>query len=294
MIIKELLRTVRTRIKRIVLSKKKPIYKTIKVGGFSLKSFYDSKIEEFLSVYPNYSRNFARLAECVLKNDHNQSSIIDVGANIGDTAALLRSLNIPNTIFCIEGDQSYFELLKENTFQFDDVVPINCFLSDANQTISASFDHYQGTGHLTEITNGKKIITKTLDNLANEQPMRKIKILKIDTDGFDVRILNGAIQLIKANDPILFFEYDTVLNTYHQSCIDFLFFLVTLGYLHVIFYDNFGRMVMHTGLNSKDTVIQLDRYINKKKGAFPYYDVAVFTVKDEDLFNEVIMQETNL
>jgi hypothetical protein len=59
--------------------------------------------------YPDYSENIGRISGAVEKKYPNRG-VIDIGANVVDTAAIVRShSSLP--ILCIEGSAYYFEFL---------------------------------------------------------------------------------------------------------------------------------------------------------------------------------------
>ena len=83
--------------------KKRKKYKTIQVGAYKLIANSEHPLETYLKTYKYYSRNFPRIAK-LIERKYAVFSIIDVGANIGDTVALLRSENITQMIHAIEGN----------------------------------------------------------------------------------------------------------------------------------------------------------------------------------------------
>jgi FkbM family methyltransferase len=286
-------------IKRIIKRaykklKKKPMpnpFKVMEVGNYLLKSNSEHSLDKYLKLFPNYSINFPRLLSWVITDEEKSELIIDVGANIGDTVALLRSFNIVNPILCVEGNPLYLPILKENLGQFTNVTIIETYLSDTEADLNWEIESVNGTAKLVESNIGKSVSSTSLDILMQTAIPNKVKVLKVDTDGFDIQILKGSKNLIIRDHPILFFEYDTKLNISTQSCSEFLFSLTELGYSKVLFYDNFGRLVISTDLNDKEIIYFIDKYIADGKGAFPYYDVAVFTKEYENLLKDVVKNE---
>jgi FkbM family methyltransferase len=281
------------RITNKIYPPKKPLYRDIKVGLYTLKAVYDAQLDGYLLRHPNYSVNFAKLSYLVTAKNRD-TAIIDVGANMGDTVALLRSQGVQNKIYCIEGNSVFFDLLVENSFQFQEVKLINYFLSDGNETIKTQVKLIHGTAQYKKTDDGQEVSTKSLDSLLDdEMEGATIGILKVDTDGYDVAIINGANKLLTRDQPVIFFEYDPKLNSSAQTCLQLLLSLTLYGYYGVIFYDNFGTKLIHTTLLNTDLITQLDKYISNS-GAFPYYDVAVFAEKDALLFEEITSGKYNL
>ena len=57
---------------------------------------------------------------------------VDVGANIGDTAAIIRSV-CPAPIVCIEGDEMIGRVLNENLYMLGDTTAVHVYLSDSRE-----------------------------------------------------------------------------------------------------------------------------------------------------------------
>ena len=280
-----MIRKIKQLLKKIVVAAQGP-YKQIRVGNFSLTANRESRLDEFLERHPNYSRNFSKLVSKILANDP-KSHIIDIGANIGDTVALLRSENIDNPIICIEGNCTYLELLHKNSALFENIVIFETFLSDKESETNAKVITEEGTATIVSESTGAKIKMTSLDTLLMTKKINDIKILKVDTDGYDILILNGSKSVISENLPVIFFEYDNKCNAAPQSCLDWLLSLKNLGYHQSLFYDNLGNFLMAPNLLQDELITQLDAYI-AENGAFSYYDVAVFHKNDQQLADSII------
>lgn len=137
--------------------------------------------------------------------------IVDIGANIG-AATLFFAANHPNArIFSFEPTPSTFELLAKNTSVLAQVKAFPFGLSDKDDECLI----YQG--NMDSVTNsilkspetsgqGTKIqLRKALDVLKSEA-IERIDILKIDTEGCEVPILQSIGELIPAVG-VVFLEY---------------------------------------------------------------------------------------
>lgn len=277
--------TIKAFTKKILLSYDLlPKFKTISVGKYKLKADMDCRLDGYLANFKNYSKNFAELAHVVLLDSSNDL-IVDIGANIGDTVALIRSENIENPIICIEGNILYYNLLKENTQQFENIETVNVFLSNDDKGYTGNLITHDGTAKIVKSENNF-VETTSLNNLFKNNERNKVKILKTDTDGFDILILEGASEIISRDLPVIFFEYDPALNIAGQTCLAYLISLLNYGYSKVMFFDNFGNFLVAADLSNHKLLYQLDKYING--GAFRYYDVAVFNREDNMRFESAI------
>jgi FkbM family methyltransferase len=263
---------------------------TIRIGNYHLKANGNHALPRILEAHPGYSANLPRLA-CNLKEKYPDLLMFDVGANIGDTVALVRT-QCKCKIVCIEGDSKYFELLKLNTAQFDGVEIYNYFLGEENKTISGTTEKDVGTLKIVDSATDK-IELRTLDEFIDKNgPFSCAKLLKIDTDGYDLKIMRGAFNYINRTKPVLFFEYDKLfLSQQDDDGVTTLEQLRDKGYEIILFYDNYGRFLLSDTLNNKLMVKQLDNYINARKGAFEYYDLCIFHKDDEDIALKFIDSE---
>jgi len=269
----------------------------IKIGNFEINLNADHTLPKVLKKWPNYSANLPRLASKI-KEKYPDLILIDVGANVGDTVALLRK-DCFFPIVCIEGDNEYYHLLSQNIKQFKEVSIFQHFLGENSKITKATTTKEDGTARITKSNDTIKFLR--LDKFINTHSnFRSAKILKIDTDGYDLKILRGGLNYIKQTKPILFFEYDEVyLSKVEDKGLPTLTKLKDLGYNKIIFYDNFGRFLLSTELKNHELIKQLHLYIKNKKGGFPYYDLCIFHEIDNDLAlkcinNEILLTENTI
>jgi len=278
------------KLKNFLKKKKTKASKQVQVGSFRLTADADHPIQANLDYYKYYSTNLPRIAKYV-EAKYPSYSIIDIGANIGDTVALLRTANVNQAVYAIEGEPFYFALLQKNMLQFKDVSIFNSFLGEDSHSAAIATEVTDGTARLNKKSE-KAISVKKLDDLAAEAQFENIKLLKIDTDGYDLKILRGSFNLIKTNKPIIFFEYDAAyLEEQGENGTDIFDQLHDIGYNKLIYYDNFGKMLLNITTGDKTLIEQLYAYIHNKESAFPYYDVCAFHSDDDALADEIVAKE---
>jgi FkbM family methyltransferase len=269
---------------------------TVRIGKFSLLINGDHHLRDALQVYPSYALNIARIAKH-LTAFYPDLCVIDIGANIGDTVAVIRSaVDIP--IICIEGDETYYDYLVKNAVQFLNVTTHKCFLGDIEQTLAGDFVTKTGTLYITP-EGGKAIQLVTLDRFLQSTPTSgRLKLLKIDTDGYDAKIIRGGSQYIREFKPVIFFEYDRpTQENAREKGLDVLEALQAYGYDLILFYDNVGRYVCSSNLNNAEFLKEMHAYISKRRGLITYYDICVFHGSDtlagrELIASEVLRNET--
>lgn len=261
-----------------------------KIGRYLLWMPSDHLLPSYLEHFPNYSSNLPRIIK--LCNAYFQNfRFIDVGANIGDTVALVRSIaDCP--ILCIEGDDEYFKLLEKNGAQFKDVQLLKTYLGANEQRIQASGEKSDGTLSLVQ-SEQHSVQLKKLDTVLQHIPeFQKAQLLKIDTDGFDLAIIKGAADYIRSCRPVLFFEYDpTLFRKQADSEREVFSLLDAAGYQSILVYDNFGNLLLSTGVQNSTQLDDLSRYIETEGNGINYYDLCIFHAQDEGLFKLIHAEE---
>lgn len=141
--------------------------------------------------------------------------IIDAGAYIGDSSLAFTKLTSAN-VHAFEPFEGSFNKMLDNIElnNIHNIVPIKASLSDINgeEKIYLSGDNIQG------ITSDEKyrrydksftIKTMTIDKYVEVNDLN-VGFIKVDVEGAEQRLLNGAIETIKSQKPIL------ILSIYHK------------------------------------------------------------------------------
>jgi FkbM family methyltransferase len=280
------------KLKKLLRSiKKTKPFKQVQVGDYSLIANSIHPIEDNIIHNKYYSSNLPRIAK-YMEGKYPVFGIIDVGANIGDTVALIRTAGVKQHVYSVEGEPTYLSLLKKNVEQFTEVTLFETFLGEITDRLRGTTEVADGTARLNKNSNAN-IEIKKLDDLVKDNELQNVKLLKVDTDGFDFKILRGSFSFIKEQTPVIFFEYDAFyLEEQGEHGTNMFKSLHELGYNTAIFYDNYGKMLLSVRVDNSDLITQLYNYMRKKEGAFGYYDVCVFHKNDDDLAREVIEKET--
>ena len=189
------------------MTKTRKLCRNIKFFLFDYE-FYGMKIKlPFAHYLPEAMRVIPRYSDCIISEiekicrERHSVPIIDIGANIGDTAIMISTVT-ENPILAIEPDGELFEYLKSNTVN-KNVVAVKRAVDDVN----------------------------TLDNLLENYPLFKnAKFVKIDTEGCDLKILIGAKELLKRSKPVIFFEYDPKFYKNASEYLSFFSYLNKFGY----------------------------------------------------------------
>jgi FkbM family methyltransferase len=269
--------------------------KIVKVGKFYLTIPKNNPLQYTYIEQKDFSSEVLRLAEHVHEK-YPDLIFLDVGANIGDTAAMVKSAkDIP--IISIEGDEFSFSYLQKNVQQFNKIQTFNYYLGDKEESMNVDL---QKKGWNTTIIPDNKSETKieiiTLDTFLSTHfttvEINKIKLFKIDTEGFDTIIIRGAQNFIKQTKPVIYFEYNRDnMSAIKEDGLTSIFALKEIGYDKIIFYDDKGKFILGTDITNKEIISDLHNYANGKNSLIYYYNICMFHANDNDLAQKVISTE---
>lgn len=239
-------------------------------------------------LYPDLNASFGRLAK-VIYGKYNDMYLIDVGANVGDTIAVVKSeVEIP--IIGVEGDDVTYSYLEKNAKLFSNVHIVKTFLSEKTQEIKVAFEKSGWNATvIPDSDNGKQVSFRTLDEVIEAGGFftQKIKLLKVDVEGFDTIVLRGASGIIKEHKPVLFFEYNRQnMIAINEEGLSTLLSYAAYGYNKIAFFDHRGTLVLVTSLKNKEEITYLHEYASSPKNLIGYYDICIFHENDDDLANQ--------
>jgi FkbM family methyltransferase len=257
-------------------------------------------LDQYRAQHPLYDRRLPALARLVSEAWPDRT-IVDVGANIGDTIALCRLSGCTAPIIGVEPSHQYFGYLEINTRSnptlFADVTIQQVFIGDPK--IRYQLEEGLGTAHIrtdaTGVDDASDVPTFSFDMLAAAH----ISLIKIDTDGFDAAIIDSNADYLATMRPVIWAEADTRDICDEQKWTEV---LRKLTHTHplVCVFDNFGFLVGHGELSEKHQLItDLISYSRRHKAAsvaafgaprIYYLDIAFFPRSQEDLFGKFLSE----
>lgn len=224
---------------------------------------------------------------------NSQDFIVDIGANVGDTTALMLQYCL-NPIVCIEADEEFFSFLKFNLLEYQQRITfVNSFVSkDGYKNVELVKN--QGTARAVE-TENKLIESNSLESILKNLNLGKCVLLKTDTDGFDFEILLSSLSRIEEDTPILYWENEISSIKDIELAKDLLKKLANMNYTKYIVIDNFGNPLMYEG--SSQLVEQMNEYllnnIYNKNNTFYYTDIAAFPDRYSHLILPIASEYNN-
>lgn len=152
----------------------------------------------------------------VLKYLKQSETIFDIGANIGQTALnmlktqQLKGLNA--TIYAFEPYPKTFHKLETNIAlnKSSHIRAFNIGLSTEKGMLYMTQHSPSNSGgfRMTQkSTNTISVPVISLDEFVSENHITKIDFIKIDVEGFEIQVIEGAKKAIETFKPILIFEY---------------------------------------------------------------------------------------
>ena len=195
-------------------------------------------------------------------------SFIDVGANVGcvsDKASWL--VGKTGNVYSFEPSPTTMILLQKRIKALNlKNVHLNQFALGSKQSDGLLHEFRENFGGSSSLAYGvdtaprQTLIGKTvikidtLDNFVHVNNIKKIKMIKIDVQGFEIDVLDGARELLSsASPPILFVEVEKgALEAFNYSCDDLLNKILSFNYKIFSLRNN----VLFTIENYKDIPIE--------------------------------------
>lgn len=181
--------------------------KQLKVGEKPLYLFRDSYdyISQVIIETGNWEGSMINYAKSLIFSEAN---ILDIGANLG-TWSLELSKSTSGKIYAFEPQLKTFLQLAGNLWINGcfNVIPHRCALgtSDMNGTktfIKTPDEKNNGQARIVDDKTGEEVEMRSLDSF--EFP--KISLIKMDVEGFESKVLQGAEKLIRRDRPYIIFE----------------------------------------------------------------------------------------
>ena len=173
--------------------------------------------------------------------------IFDVGANMGSMALQFAKTYPTGRVYAFEPTHYAFAKLKRNVSLNpalgQRMTTIQCFLSDKTDeehNISAyaswkvggpSLQANHHPIHQGTIKFAEGIGAVTMDDFCSKELIKRLDLIKIDTDGHELEVLRGAERTIRKLKPIIIFEVmDCLMRERGVKFPEYLTFFDHLGY----------------------------------------------------------------
>lgn len=145
----------------------------------------------------------------------NGCTVLDIGANCGafslKLAKYISKQEISNSkIIAFEPNPFTTKIFKTNLNLNEELIELtklhSLALGNENGTCAMSFDRENsGSSHITSVDYGSIKIMR-LDNFVEEHNLQNICFIKIDVEGFEPDVINGAVETIEKFRPAIYIE----------------------------------------------------------------------------------------
>lgn len=147
--------------------------------------------------------------------------LVDVGANVGEFSTLLRAHFPAAAIYAFEPVADTFAQLRDRLAGLDvhclnvglgskeESVPIYRSARGELNSLASLYPVVAQSVHQFQDTVVETIRIRTLDSVASEQKLDFVDLLKVDTEGHEYEVLQGARDLIRAQRVgVVLFEFN--------------------------------------------------------------------------------------
>lgn len=262
------------------------------VQGVTLTLPWSHRLPEYAKTYPGYGQNLVALAKAIGEAEFPaRFSVIDVGANVGDSA--LQILNVVDAdVVCVDGDPYWLPFLRDNTAREPRVRIVHSMLLPSTENGVGGFTARRAGGTTRFVPDGgaRTTPTTTAESLRAALPgIAPIRLIKSDTDGFDVRLVPDLAHVYSDSQPVLFFEFDPPLarETGDPDPERIWGELIELGYDQCVVWNNFGELLGSWSTAELPLVATILDSSTEERG-YHYWDVAA--IHQNDRHSDAIRQ----
>ena len=170
-----------------------------------------------------------KMQKQLVKDANEEIVVFDIGAYVGSVASKYKKLFPNSKIYCFEPfPESYYKLVN-NTSNYSNITCINKGLSESEgifefqMNTSAPTNSLLKTSRLSSSVWGDGLLETvdtvnvkitTLDNFVDENRIKKIDILKMDVQGAEYMVLNGAKKTLEKGIVNMIYTEIIMLPTY--------------------------------------------------------------------------------
>ena len=203
------------------------------------------KLPMYQRAHPLYDRYFLRFFNELA--EQTDFAVVDVGANVGDTAVAIASVaDGKPTIISVEGSPHFLPYLRRNTERWVNVQVVDAFVAPG---VGGSFgyDSDRSTGRLVELDGEADGVDRwTAVAALLDRCTASLVVWKTDTDGHDASILLENFDAIFGRCDVVWTEWDPV--SFGTDPDTFSALAARLGELgrEIVIFDNFGHRMLRT------------------------------------------------
>ncbi|MCL2541731.1 MAG: FkbM family methyltransferase [Nocardioidaceae bacterium] len=242
-----------------------------------------------------YAENLVDLARSLARRE-DSVNLLDVGANVGDSTMMVLD-QVPGTAVCLEANPRWQTYLDTNLGDNPDVTIVPAVLVRPGTDTSVPLgvrtaDVGSSIVVREEGADVESLPSVTTDELLERCPsLRQVRLIKSDTDGYDVMLVHAYLDSFRASKPVIFFEYDprpTRVTTPEYDPRELWARLFESGYRAAVVWDNVGNFLFQAKTDElADRSVVLDLTIEER--GYGFWDVAV--AHDDDPIGLAVLED---
>lgn len=181
------------------------------------------------------------------------NTILDIGANTGQTALSISEAFPQARVFSFEPVPSTFQRLSENVSKFSNITAVQSAMGSSAGTARITSANLSETNTLISGASQNnsadyvEVPINTVDAFCAERGIEHIDVLKIDTEGYEINVLEGSKRMLLENRVSYILaecEFVSRPNEPHGDFQGIFREVTSAGFRVVSFYtggvDNFG------------------------------------------------------
>lgn len=187
-------------------------------------------MEKLISNILNFiDKNYHQKAINRILMNLDLKKVIDIGAHKGEFLENIISINKKMKVYSFEPQSKIFSNLKNSFTTKKNIFIYNLAISNVNKkqklninikTSTSTFSNYNESSYWkkikdfliaglnkSSIVNSELVQSVTLDKFCKKNDIKKIDLLKIDTEGHEFEVLSGATNLLKKDIRYILIEF---------------------------------------------------------------------------------------
>ncbi len=184
------------------------------------------------------------------------NNVLDVGTNIGTTLIKFAQLSKNGHIIGFEPDEynrnACLGNMSLNNVTNAKVLPYGLGAAEGIFKMEVLEEHNRGCNRITDETgdNVFDVYIKRMDDVAEVKALGQIDLIKIDVEGYELKVLSGAENILTTYHPSLYIELDDqYLKEQGDSAKKLIQYLNSAGYKRIFNVTNNEDVTTDTNFN---------------------------------------------
>lgn len=186
---------------------------TYAIQGSPEDAYFNMLPEHDLGGIANYMTRLAKVRH--IKN------CLDIGANIGLSAVLMAEIAPSSKVFSFEPSPRTYEHLVANVDRnsgWSQISPQPFAVGDASRKVRFSSDDANShANHIALDGGGIEVDMKSVDDFVYGAGLETVDFMKIDVEGFELPVFQGAVKTLLKFRPSVLFEFNEYAIVYNAK-----------------------------------------------------------------------------